>query len=216
MPPRQDSTSRTASQRFVHAQRLQPEAGSRTRPEAGPIKLKGSITRDPILSPAQVLQLRPGLCHFRSLMDEVHDLLRSPLHTSSDGWAYIPHLASEMGIRQQHISILFPSRCLMHEPYADIAPHQGAPQQRSMLLNHQRCRLRETYERRGLYLRAAPTGAYLRTERMRARTTTRSRHYDVDDACTDNHPRPTKRMRETTAVVGANREAAQNTARHQT
>ena len=92
-------------------------------------------------------------------MDEVHDLLRSPLHTSSDGWAYIPHLASEMGIRQQHISMLFPSRCLMQEPYADIAPHQGAPQQRSMLLTHQRCRLRETYERRGLYLRAVPTGA---------------------------------------------------------
>ena len=137
-------------------------------------------------------------------MDEVFDLLRSPLHTSIDGWAYIPHLASCMGIKQQHISILFPSRCLTLEPC-------------SMLQNHQTYRRREAYERRGLYLRAAPTGGYLRTERMRARLTTRSRHYDVDDACTDNHPRPTKRMRETTAVDNANGPAAQNTvARQQT
>jgi len=80
-----------------------------------------------------------------------------------------------------------------------------------MLQNHQRYRRREAYERRGLYLRAAPTGAYLRTERMRAGTTTRSRHYDVDDACADNHPIPTQRMRETTAVDEANGPAAPNT-----
>ena len=130
-----------------------------------PPKLRGSIQRDPVLCPPPALHLRPGLCHFRALSDEVHELLRSPLHTASEGWAFIPHLAPQQLAQQQHISLAFPNGCLLHEPYADLASHQGAQQQHNPLLNPNRCRPRETYERRGLYLRAVPTRAALTARR---------------------------------------------------